>query len=170
MEMGDYHPKKLSNIDLWVSMIENWGESIKEFNHGCRESKDKVETCVLNMSKYIWRMVNAMKYLNQRIETYNTDKKGPSLGETPSLVRFKGGTNPENISRNWFKNFKKTGKKLPATQLDLSAFFRGFGCNKTGSLVVYGNPFPENCMNIINKAVDGYNYWLSVVFRRTLSH
>ena len=45
-------------MDYWASMIENWADSNKEYEH-CTELK--VEACLLKMSKYLRRTFHAMK-------------------------------------------------------------------------------------------------------------
>lgn len=54
----------LSTYDLWVSMIENWGESNKEYKH-CKD--DPLKKCFLKMCKYVWRMFNAMRLIRGRM-------------------------------------------------------------------------------------------------------
>ena len=62
--IGGQNNNALSTHDLWVSMIENWGESNKEYNH-CRQ--DPLTKCLLKMSKYLLRMFNAMRLLRSRL-------------------------------------------------------------------------------------------------------
>ena len=59
MKMIELSPRTpLSVNDLWVSMIENWGESNKEYNH-CKAAP--LVKCFLKMSKYMWRVFSAMR-------------------------------------------------------------------------------------------------------------
>ena len=163
MKLPDYQPDKLSMMDLWVSMIENWGESLKEYNHGCH-APTKLEVCVLKMSKYMWRMVAAMKNLKQRIEAINNkEPKGGSFSPPLSLVRFEGAINSEVLMRTWYEEYKKTGEgQIPSTQLDVSAFFRSFGC--AGVLVK--NPMPYQCLETMNSKIDMYNKKLAEIFTK----
>lgn len=163
MKLNEYNPNSLSNMDIWVSMIENWGESIKEFRHSCGENV-KVEICVLKMSKYMWRMVAALKNLKQRIDTHKSKlPNGPNIGQQMpmSLVIFQSPSNPEEIMRNWYENFKQTGKpEIKSSQLDLSGFFRRFGC----SGVVLGQPLPFTCLQKMNEKINEYNQWMAEIF------
>ncbi|KAL9980149.1 hypothetical protein ACROYT_G008697 [Oculina patagonica] len=68
---------EMTTMELWVSMIENWGESNKEYNH-CRAAA--LEECFLKMSKYMWRLFSAMKLVRDRI----------SASERAGLLHFEG--------------------------------------------------------------------------------
>ena len=50
----------LLTYDLWVSMIENWGDVNKEYKH-CEDPNDFVVECLNKMSGYLSRMFNVMR-------------------------------------------------------------------------------------------------------------
>ncbi|XP_044168691.1 uncharacterized protein LOC122952957 [Acropora millepora] len=132
---------ELSTNDLWVSMIENWGETNKEYEH-CRT--EAVEVCFLKMSKYMWRMFHAMKLVRGAIPPQ----------ARPGLVHFgEAFADPEYAMRMWL-DFKKQGKTA-VTQHEhkVIQFLRQFNCDKA----TLGKPLPETCISKINDEVNEYN-------------
>lgn len=51
---------KITINDNWVSMLENWADANKEYNRECEEKKAPITICLPKMSKYLWRMFDAM--------------------------------------------------------------------------------------------------------------
>ena len=135
----------LTNIDLWVSMIENWGESNKEYNH-CKEAP--LEECFLKMSKYMWRMFNAMRLLRDRLPPKR------KLG----LVHFgEDFADPEFAMRMWL-DYKKQGKTaIPKQKSNVQAFLRQFKCDQAVKDVGFGKPFSPTCISKMNDKVNAYN-------------
>ena len=56
----------LLTYDLWVSMIENWEDVNKEYQH-CEDPNDFVVECLNKMSGYLSRMFNAMRLVCVRL-------------------------------------------------------------------------------------------------------
>ena len=46
--------------DYWVSILENWADTVKEYNRECAEKNALIAVCLPKMSKYFWRMLDAM--------------------------------------------------------------------------------------------------------------
>lgn len=132
---------ELSTNDLWVSMIENWGESNKEYEH-CRT--DPVEVCFLKMSKYMWRMFHAMKLVRGAIPPQ----------ARPGLVHFgEAFADPEYAMRMWL-DFKKQGKTaIPKHKYQVIQFLKQFKCENA----VIGQPLSPTCISKINDEVNKYN-------------
>ena len=131
----------LSLMDLWVSMIENWGESNKEFGH-CQ--MEPLEVCFLKMSKYMWRMFNAMNLIRNEIKPENR------LG----LVHYGEGTgDPEYAMRMWL-DYKRQGKTaIPRQQDKVLQFLRQFKCDNAQ----IGQPISSTCIAKMNEKVNAYN-------------
>ena len=93
-QMKEVEVRSLSTEDLWVSMIENWGEANKEYHH-CEEERYPLEKCLLKSSKYLWRMFNAMKFIRGRLPANEID----------GLVQFDAEdfSNPEYAASKWLK-------------------------------------------------------------------
>ena len=139
---------ELSTNDLWVSMIENWGETNKEYGH-CRGKP--VEVCFLKMSKYMWRMFHAMKLVRDAIPAQTK----------PGLVHFteEAFADPEYAMRMWL-DYKKQGKAaIPKHQKKVIEFLRQFNCNKAA----IGQPLSPTCMSKINDKVNAYNKRLAAL-------
>ncbi len=148
MKVIDTSPKTpLSTTDLWVSLIENWGESNKEYNH-CK--KDPLEECFLKMTKYMWRMFSAMKLVRDRIPP----------PQRPGLVHFgEKYKDPEFSMRMWL-DYKKQGKRAIPKQLEnVKQFLTQFGCE--GAVKKSGEPFPPTCISKMNDKVNAYNVKLA---------
>ena len=139
----------LSTEDLWVSMIENWGEANKEYHH-CEESP--LEVCLLKSSKYMWRMFSAMKFIRGRLPT---DK-------TYGLVQFDAEdfSNPEYAAKVWM-GYRKQGKREIPTCIkcieDVRQFFKQFHCDS----VAFGERFSSACISKMNDKVNAYNLILA---------
>ena len=132
----------ITTSDLWVSMIENWGEVNKEYNH-C--TGIPLEECFLKMSKYMWRMFHAMRLIWEN--HLPADAKS-------GLVEFEGTfRNPEHVMKMWL-DYKKGGKKaVNKHKLDVGAFLGQLGCDEP----VAGKQFSPTCISKINDKVNAYN-------------
>ena len=141
---------QLSDLDLWVSMIENWGESNKEYNHN---KNDPMETCFLKMSKYMWRTFNAMRLLRDRI---------PASLNKGTLIHFGDQyKDPEFAMKMWL-DYKKQGKTvIPKYKKNVKAFLTQFGCNAA----VFGRPISPDCLSKMNDKVNEYNVKLAAMVK-----
>lgn len=139
---------ELSTNDLWVSMIENWGETNKEYEH-CEE--EPVEVCLLKMSKYMWRMFHAMKLVRDDI----------AAQARPGLVHFteEAFADPEN-AMSWWLAYKRDGKTAICTDKNnVTQFLRQFNCGEP----VFGRPLSHTCIEKINDKVNAYNIRLAAL-------
>ena len=138
--------ESLSTEDLWVSMIENWGEANKEYHH-CEESP--LEVCLLKSSKYMWRMFSAMKFIRGRLPAE----------KTVGLVQFDAEdfSNPEYAAKVWM-GYRKQGKReIPKNIEDVRQFFEQFHCDS----VAFGEHFSPACISKMNDKVNAYNLILA---------
>ena len=46
--------------DYWVSLLENWADTVKEYNRECKAKSAPITVCLPKMSKYFWRLLDAM--------------------------------------------------------------------------------------------------------------
>ena len=131
----------LSTYDLWVSMIENWGEANKEYKH-C--GKISVAQCLMKMSKYLSRMFDAMRVIH-RSRLPKKDRKG--------LLDFGTTDDPEFVT-DFLLRYKRRGKKLPAAANHfVTGFLEKFKCNTPK----YENLLNFDCLKKIHKEVNAYN-------------
>ena len=148
----------LSTNDLWVSMIENWGEANKEYNHcdlkrhpGYRPIKE----CFLQMSKYMWRMLDAMRLLQERLpESY------------AKMVRFSPCIDPQCIMKMWLR-YKKEGNTdsiTPNDEENVRVFLKEFGCKEATEADVMRGEFTLDCLAKIHDKVCRYNEILADLF------
>lgn len=143
----------LTAVDLWVSMIENWGESNKEYNH-CKN--DPMEQCLLKMSKYMGRMFNAMRLVfAEHIPLSNRLK----LLHLTGVENF---SNPEFAFKTWL-GYKKDGKTaIPPENIDgLKECLRQFQCDQAVQQAGSSKPLPAACISKINDKVNDYNVRLA---------
>ncbi|XP_078361861.1 uncharacterized protein LOC144646191 [Oculina patagonica] len=145
MKVIDLSPRTpLSVNDLWVSMIENWGESNKEYNH-CKEAP--LVKCFLKMSKYMWRVFNAMRLVRARL---------PTEARLKGVVRFgEQFSDPEHAMSMWLA-FKRRGKKeIPSDIEDVKSFLLQFGCDH--AVLDIQAPIPPTCLSKMNDKINDYN-------------
>ena len=147
-QMKKLSVEDLSTEDLWVSMIENWGEANKDYHH-CEESP--LEVCLLTSSKYMWRMFNAMRLIWERL---------PSK-ERAGLVHFggKGYSNPEYAAKVWLGYRKQAKTEIPKEISHVEQFFSQFNCKV--SMESFGKPFLPACISKMNEKVNAYNLKLA---------
>jgi hypothetical protein len=91
----------LNEIDSWVSMLENWADSVKEFKRECLKKDLSIAQCLPQMSKNLDRMVDAMKLVWQILprKIKGNDNFRSGLAEiTP--------TSGDGI-RGWYSNVKR---------------------------------------------------------------
>ena len=147
-QMKEVEVRSLSTEDLWVSMIENWGEANKEYHH-CKEERYPLEKCLLKSSKYMWRMFNAMKFIRGRLPANETD----------GLVQFDAEdfSNPEYAASKWL-NYRQQGKsEIPKDIEDVRQFFDQFHCDS----VAFGEQLSPACISKMNDEVSAYNVILA---------
>ena len=132
----------LSTYDLWVSMIENWGEANKECKH-CRNIS--VAKCLMKMSKYLSRMFDAMRVI-RRSRLPEKDRKG--------LLDFGTVDDPEFVT-DLLLRYRRSGKELsPAANQFVTLFLKKFKCNIFNSQLSY---FRSDCLKKIHEKVNAYN-------------
>ena len=153
MKIMDLSPRTpLSINDLWVSMIENWGESNKEYNHCKKESLVK---CFLKMSKYMWRMFDAMRIVRVRL---------PNAAKLKGVVRFgEQFGDPQHAMSLWLRR-KQTGEdEIKRRDEDVKSFLLQFGCYEAVLKITY--PIPKACVTKMNEKVNEYNEALAFLVR-----
>ena len=160
----------LTTEDLWVSMLENWGESNKEYND-CKN--DPMEQCLLKMSKYMKRMFNAMRLVLERLPESNRlgllDFPDFSIITDPKFA-FKRFSNPEFAFETWL-GYKKDGKPAipPENMEGLRECLRQFQCDLAVKLAGSNKPLPAACISRINDKVNAYNVRLAGLATRRWS-
>ena len=80
----------LLTYDLWVSMIENWGDVNKEYQH-CEDPNDFVVECLNKMSGYLSKMFNAMRLVCVRLPSRSSQ----------GLLAFGTPDDPEAATLQW---------------------------------------------------------------------
>ena len=132
----------LSTYDLWVSMIENWGEANKEYKHCTLIS---VAECLMKMSKYLSRMFNAMRVI-RRSRLAKVDRKG--------LLDFGTTDDPEFVTY-FLLRYKRSGKKLSTAAYDfVGVFLDKFKCDISSR---DDSNYLQDCLKKIHNEVNTYN-------------
>lgn len=147
----------LSTNDLWVSMIENWGEANKEYNH-CEDEDlgyKSIRKCFLLMSKYMWRVLDAMRLLQERLPEKYTKE-----------VRFSPCIDPQCIMKMWLRYKKKGNTALMGSkdEENVQVFLKEFGCKEAKEADVMRSEFTLDCLEKIHEKVWGYNSIMSYLF------
>ena len=138
----------LSTLDLWVSMIENWGEVNKEFNH-CKG--DPLEECFLRSSKYMWRTFTAMRQIRERLSPEAKDGLLDFDGE--------GFANPEFAAKKWMGYRKQGMIAIVKDEAKLEAFLQQFQCDEQG----FGKPLLSTCISKMNDKITAFNMKLAAL-------
>jgi hypothetical protein len=137
-------------MDYWVSMIENWADANKEYEH-CSELK--VEACLLKMSKYLRRTFHAMKSIYKilsRIPNPGNALKAVKLAPEYSL---QPGTDPEIITLDWVSRHRGSKDEIPDFPNNIKPFLQSVGCDKQAANVALS----FDCMKSIQSKVMAYN-------------
>lgn len=145
MKVIDLSPRTpLSVNDLWVSMIENWGESNKEYNH-CKTAP--LVKCFLKMSKYMWRVFNAMRLVRARL---------PTKARLKGVVRFgEQFGDPEHAMAMWLAYKRRGAAAIPDRINDVKSFLLQFGCDQ--AVLNMQKPIPPACLAKMNDKINDYN-------------
>ena len=147
MERGQFNTP-LSTNDLWVSMIENWGEANKEHRH-CQEDDKKVGACFTAMSKYLSRMFNAMRLVRTRLPI--EDRHG--------LLKFGETSDPEYATLLWLRYKKKGESVIPQEAENVKLFLKTFQCQESNYNVqqLDTQQLSLDCLSKIHQKVNAYN-------------
>ncbi|EDO29524.1 predicted protein [Nematostella vectensis] len=147
--------------DFWTSMLENWGDSIKEHHH-CTSDNINVEACLVKMSKYLWRLFLAMDKI-----------KGLLGSDASTLMDIKPA---HDLMSHWLYDLKKKGAgSIPATErIDLSApakdylpvFLGFFQCSNDRR----GQKLSEKCMEKIQNKVNTFHVTLALQIKAGKLH
>ena len=140
----------LSTNDLWVSMIENWGEANKEYNH-CKG--ETLVQCFMKMSKYMWRVFDAMRLLR------------PRLPKRSNLLSFGHSRDPQYMMGMW-KQYKKEERTVFTRRQmeDVAFFLKQFKCYKEAFRDLRNIKFSLDCLGKLNEEVNAYNVKLAALF------
>ena len=67
MQMKDENIiSKLTPLDLWCTMLENWGDAMKEYKYANAE-KETAGKKLIKMSKYLWRTWKSMTEISEKM-------------------------------------------------------------------------------------------------------
>lgn len=135
-------------MDYWVSMIENWADSNKEYEH-CTELK--VEACLLKMSKYLRRTFHAMKSI------YNISSRVPKPGNALKAARlhpeYSSQPDPEQITLQWVSEYRGVLDEIPEFNKNIKPFLDAVGCSGQREKTA----LDFDCMKSIQAKVMSYN-------------
>ena len=96
LKMG--RPTGLNEIDAWVTMLENWADSVKEFKRECEKKDLLIAQCLPQMSKNLARTLAAMikvwNLLPNKIVGNDNFKSG--------LIKV-----TDSVAWGWYKNVKR---------------------------------------------------------------
>ena len=142
----------LTMMDFWMSMIENWADANKVPGH-CQNS---AETCILAMSKYLFRTFNAMKeihfMLTKPIHVYNALPK-PIKTFLSKYSIFGGENDPEVLTKQWVAKYKGKATEIPYDVM--MKFLKIFNC--TEKLQLQDQILSKSCMDGIENLVEDYD-------------
>ena len=136
-------------MDYWASMIENWADSNKEYEH-CTELK--VEACLLKMSKYLRRTFHAMKSIYNILSRIpNPANALKAVGLLP-VYPVQPGQDPEKISLDWV-SLRGKYDKIPNFAKNIKPFLDTVGCRDQ----LADKSLDFECMKKIQAQVMFYN-------------
>jgi hypothetical protein len=140
--------KTTTVMDYWVSMIENWADANKEYNH-CVDLN--VEACLVKMSKYLQRTFDAMKRIYKVLSRIPNPGNALSPAKLQNPIQKK--VDPEKITSEWNNNFRGEPDKIPDFAKSIKPFLQSVGCNKQAANVALSS----DCMKSIERKVMAYN-------------
>lgn len=155
MNRGDVL-NKISVNDYWVSMLENWADSIKEYNRECARHSLQIAACLPKMSKYLWRMLDAMHTIRSKLPT----ELQQDLAEMDNVQT----TGVRSVMLHWLNNVKRKGlvaipsddrlpNLLPTQGNNLDVFLTTFSCTSQLKYL----PLAESCVDAIQAEIRKYN-------------
>lgn len=151
LQMGTYH--SITMIDCWVSMLENWADTVREYRIKCAIPGKTVVACLPKISKQMWRMLHAMHRIYQGLPS--------SLKHDLTKMDNSGNSGVRSIMKHWLNNVKRKGlDKIPANDPRLNHQTSNLNKFKTVFKCTYLVPhkkFPVSCMNAIHAEIRKYN-------------
>jgi len=110
--------KNLIRLDHWTSLIENYGDMLKDYERECKNGNMNLYACLLKLSKYMWRafssmetLLDALKVENINTHTDDNDFYIPMKEGNDAIQRFSSAKpSPVKIANNWVKCFKDKAK------------------------------------------------------------
>ncbi|CAB3999776.1 Hypothetical predicted protein [Paramuricea clavata] len=138
----------ITEIDAWVSMLENWADSVKEFKRECETKGLLVAQCLPKMSKNLLRTLAAMKTIWKSLpdQIEGNSMKADLAKITPSTVV------------NWYLNVQRKGlDELPSSeQYNFKLFLTTFKCPENLKFTDDNIAF-HKCLDAIQNEVRKYN-------------
>ncbi|XP_032236839.1 uncharacterized protein LOC116617858 [Nematostella vectensis] len=158
----------LTVLDYWVSMVENWADANKEFQH-CGPS-DKVAKCLVKMSKYLYRTFYSINGLDTLLRTSKLSGIINTLKtQTKGLIEnFPGkekpiAKEPQDITEKWVEKYRNK-EAQPDHSSEISPFLKLFLCTETEN-----DPLSRRCMDKIQKLIFDISHLLAVASGRGAS-
>lgn len=152
----------LTVMDYWVSMIENWADANKALNH-CVGS---AETCLLTMSKYLFRTFNAMKGIHLTLVN-PVGVRNALLEPIKKFLRkypiFGGDSDLEVLTRQWVAIYKGKANELPY-KAAAKLFLKKVGCTEQEQPPA--TSLSKACLGRIEKLVEAYDHLLVTTTRK----
>ena len=137
-------------MDYWASMIENWADSNKEYEH-CTELK--VEACLLKMSKYLRRTFHAMKSIYNILSRIPNPANALKAAGLLPVYHLQPGKDPETISLEWVSKYRGAKDEIPDFAKNIKPFLDTVGCRDQ----LADKSLDFECMKKIQAQVMFYN-------------
>ena len=137
-------------MDYWASMIENWADSNKEYEH-CTELK--VEACLLKMSKYLRRTFHAMKSIYNILSRIPNPANALKAAGLLPVYHLQPGKDPETISLEWVSKYRGAKDEIPDFAKNIKPFLDTVGCSGQTA----NKALDFECMKRIQAQVMSYN-------------
>ena len=99
---------QLTMFDFWVSMLENWADSMKEFKRECEKNGLLVGQCMPKMSKNLVRALKAMKRIKSQLPVKiegNAQFKADLAEVRPHIVGYWYGNIKRKVNRSFFTQY-----------------------------------------------------------------
>ena len=145
---------ELTIMDYWVSMIENWADANKVYNH-CKAENISLGPCLLSMTKYLFRTFNATKEIHYRLTSpvktvFNIlNQRTKKLKKGNSGVNFGSKNDLSVLTQNWIAKYKGQETEVPIDEIKrFSVILKCEHQNFT------------TCLNKINNLVKNYDHFL----------
>ena len=100
--------KRLTPLDHWCTMIENYGDTLKEYQHSCLGNKLNVGSCLMKLSKYMWRTFNSAEQLYKTLAEKDKalDKESQDAMEKIKMFGVQTDFSLTDVLKHWMDDLK----------------------------------------------------------------
>ena len=144
---------KLTLLDLWCNMIENWGDAMKDY--GCAaNSKLYAGRTLIKMSRYMWRTWKSMSDIYEKLKVMTRNQKSSKQLSVEILRSI----HPAIVSLFKFNNTRRC-------EIDLKLTLKKPEWHPSGGFIVDFEHISDFCLEFFFVDFEQVNVCWEIIFK-----